>query len=798
MRTDPEFARLDDEFESPYRLFQPRPDRPELFDEQTSFVGSTAKVSVCLGGNRSGKTEAAAYKVAKIVRNTLPPRNHFPAWIIGETYDLSCGVCWSEKLSKYIPESLIHSIDWYKSSRNWPFAVMLKHPLDPSSVGWTLDFKSFKQGRARMQAASLGLAWFNEQSPLDIVDEVLRGLVDYDAPAILDFTPLLASLEWPERYRNPPNGWRFFHLNSELNTAIAEGAFEQFLASVPEDYRETRRIGLFASFRGAVFKDWRFDRHVVEPFAIPADAYRLRGIDFGFACPFTCVWWARLPRSIKLADGRIAREGTWVLYREYGKSETLLADHAKAIMEAETWGHQPHIYGPTVADHDSQDAAELKAHGLTTIPADKTPNSVKAGIYAMQSLMLGGDSSYAPRMLVFNTCKQFAKEVGAYRYEPGTDNRNSLEIPVKKDDHCLIAGTMVRTDGGDRLIEHIQNGDRVLTRDGYRTVISSGMTNPAAEVHHVLMSNGSWLVGTAGHPVWTRQNGWKTIDALQYGDIMEVVEDHTPCASKPWYTRALSSAATLIRKTQQTATTIARTPVTFAAASARCIARYGRTLTGRSPKGTTSTTRTKTRRTTISTTLSACLRAITSACTCRADQLTTCVRRWITPARLPLSGIGPMKAGHGIGFTGATQSRSGSPYRCNASSAETISSQSTSSPDFARTNARQWPDGDQKPTSCNAHAPCASWSILPTDTPEPKRAPVHVVRVSENQGKRPVYNLTVAGTPEYFANGILVHNCLDASRYALTYGMRKVGEFPSEPLKLTNTDWRKAAKGFMG
>lgn len=75
---------------------------------------------------------------------------------------------------------------------------------------------------------------------------------------------------------------------------------------------------------------------------------------------------------------------------------------------------------------------------------------------------------------------------------------------------------------------------------------------------------------------------------------------------------------------------------------------------------------------------------------------------------------------------------------------------------------------------------------------------MHVVRVSENQGKRPVYNLTVAGTPEYFANGILVHNCLDASRYALTYGMRKVGEFPSEPLKLTNTDWRKAAKGFMG
>lgn len=30
-----------------------------------------------------------------------------------------------------------------------------------------------------------------------------------------------------------------------------------------------------------------------------------------------------------------------------------------------------------------------------------------------------------------------------------------------------------------------------------------------------------------------------------------------------------------------------------------------------------------------------------------------------------------------------------------------------------------------------------------------------------------VYNLTVAGQPEYFANGLLVHNCADALRYLL-------------------------------
>lgn len=29
-------------------------------------------------------------------------------------------------------------------------------------------------------------------------------------------------------------------------------------------------------------------------------------------------------------------------------------------------------------------------------------------------------------------------------------------------------------------------------------------------------------------------------------------------------------------------------------------------------------------------------------------------------------------------------------------------------------------------------------------------------------GERPVWNLAVAGQPEYFANGILVHNCVQA------------------------------------
>lgn len=38
---------------------------------------------------------------------------------------------------------------------------------------------------------------------------------------------------------------------------------------------------------------------------------------------------------------------------------------------------------------------------------------------------------------------------------------------------------------------------------------------------------------------------------------------------------------------------------------------------------------------------------------------------------------------------------------------------------------------------------------------------------SKDAGKQIVYNLTVANSPEYLANGVLVHNCLDALRYVI-------------------------------
>lgn len=378
--------------------------------------------------HNSGKTEAAAYKTARYVLETPPPRPRVPFWIIGETYELTCGVCWQEKLSRYIPLDQIAHKFFYKSDRDWPYSVLLKHPTNPGEIGWILEFKSFAQGRERMQAASIGGYWFNEEVPLGIVEEVQGRTRDYDSPGWADFTPIeIRSPEWVERYNDPPKGWRFFHLNSLRNVALAEGWAEDYLSTVPEDIRETRRVGFFTSFRGQVFKEWRRHIHVCDPFTIPKSWRRIRGIDFGFNNPFCCLWIARSP------------DGVYYVYDEHFESGQLNSHHAKKI-HARDWDATSPVCGNTYSDHDAQQRAELSSLGVNTTPANK---SVLTGIEKLRTLMMPNPKTGKPRLFVFSNCRNLIREMPAYKWPeaPGKDGKhtNPKELPVPYDDHAIDA-----------------------------------------------------------------------------------------------------------------------------------------------------------------------------------------------------------------------------------------------------------------------------------------------------------------------------------------------------------------------
>ncbi len=76
-----------------------------------------------------------------------------------------------------------------------------------------------------------------------------------------------------------------------------------------------------------------------------------------------------------------------------------------------------------------------------------------------------------------------------------------------------------------------------------------------------------------------------------------------------------------------------------------------------------------------------------------------------------------------------------------------------------------------------------------TNIPTSNRAPVRVVRVSRLKRKAPVYELTVNDAHVFYANGVLVSNCIDSLRYALE-GLRRSSTL-AKPLKYPSLGLRK-------
>lgn len=403
----------------PINLWRAVADDPSIGHEQASFVHSAARVAIARGGNRSGKSEAAAYKTARWVLDNPPPRDGTPFWVVGETLEMAGNICWRKYLSRMIPPEAIAGIDWFRVLRGWPHAVLLK-------TGWVLVFKSFSQGREALQGDAIGGAWVNEQPPVEIMHELAMRCVDYAAPIWADFTPLSPkhNADWQDIEGDLPPGWAVYRLNMLGNPYLPRGEAERVLAQVPSDLRGTRAAGDYLDLHGLVYKDFSPNRHVEEPFAVPDDWFRIRGVDFGYINPFVCLWIARDP------------EGRWHVYDEHYQSEKLMAHHAAEIIKR---GHNKALL---YADHQAQERQELKA--LLTAELVEPKHVIKdiwAGIVHLQSLLLPR-ADKRPGLLISKTCKNLIEEFRKYRYPEAVNSRNPhnvAEMPLDKWNHALDA-----------------------------------------------------------------------------------------------------------------------------------------------------------------------------------------------------------------------------------------------------------------------------------------------------------------------------------------------------------------------
>jgi predicted phage terminase large subunit-like protein len=287
------------------------------------------------------------------------------------------------------------------------------------------------------------------------------------------------------------------------------------------------------------------------------------------------------------------------------------------------------------------------------------------------------------------------------------EKASRLRGPEHADAWCFVAGTQVATPAGPVGIETLRSGSRVLTRNGARRVL--GNASRVADVGVVEFADGRKIVGTADHPVYAL-TGWTRLDQLRVGDEV--------CAI------SASSMAGTGGTDTGTATTSGRTRALFRSARSTFTAWCGRLSAALSQRGTTSTTPTVIGTTTGSRTSSAYRTARTRRSTC----VTTLFRDSAGPA----SSLGRFAA-----WIAAT----------------------TSCESARRARRAAMPASGEGASSAAQGRNASAASAEPLSAQGPAISALSVASTWRPVGRQRVYCLKVDGEPEYFANGILVHNC---------------------------------------
>ncbi len=320
------------------------------------------------------------------------------------------------------------------------------------------------------------------------------------------------------------------------------------------------------------------------------------------------------------------------------------------------------------------------------------------------------------------------------------DEPERLRGPQHHRAWCFIAGTMVATPGGEVPIESIAVGDLVLTREGPRKVLGNAARQ--AVVGRVLFSNGKELIGTEDHPVYSL-HGWTRMSDLREG--MPV------CAKDA--SNGTEGCGTPTEKGVEV-TTNAPTNLVAGKGLFACIAKSGLRTVGLFRSGMMFTTR--------------------------------MVIAGITQSKI-WSWSSTLGTGRYIGQSNAPAWIGAQPqaYRCHArTAAQTLSGSGKVALSCAGVASGA---GQNKNGRLQRYASAAAVRLSAGSA----TSAVSVASTWRRMGVREVFCLKVEGQPEYFANGILVHNCdeLAAWRYPeawdqLLFGLR-LGKHPQAVVTTT-------------
>lgn len=409
------------------------------------------------GGNRSGKTTAGAIEVGWRGTHSHPylstPK---PCKIlcVENTWTLVGDPMWA-KLSgvnglkmgpetpPILPPRVIESVSYENKGMNIPKRVT-------TIYGDTIDFKSADSGREKFEGGEWDFVWIDEEMPDPLIfDEIQRGLVDRGGSGIWTFTPLarsLKALQMHEDANDPDSEVSVFEVQISIldNPHLNKQARDAFIASIPEEYYDTRVYGEFLILEGLVYGEWSPKLHEMgrsQFLEYDQGHPRVIIIDPGYADPCAVLWAMLLPGEPRRV----------ILYREFYKRRQTVDNVVKHI--ASVSDDEPlikAIIDPSSLKkgqdgHDclfDQYAQKFRKYGITNamtggqLQLTLAVNSIESGYYRVKE-MLVPDEEGVPGIRAVEDLTSLKKELSRHRWADETDKRDIPKKPIDRDNHLL-------------------------------------------------------------------------------------------------------------------------------------------------------------------------------------------------------------------------------------------------------------------------------------------------------------------------------------------------------------------------
>jgi len=324
-----------------------------------------------------------------------------------------------------------------------------------------------------------------------------------------------------KKYEHDETGiWKCFHFTTYDNPTISEEGIKLVASGMSKDSLRRELMAEDDEIESSwlVYNSFK-DMNKIPRFEIPKEWPVLSGHDFGAANPAAIfVARAQLPKPDGAPES--LRYGDYVVFKEYlpgaGKSMAQHIDQFKEI----TKDRKVEI---SVGGNLTTEEEIRQGYGRSGWPITAPLLSrVNSQIDRVKLLFEQG------KIYVFDDQFHLLMELANCLWELDEENKPKDKIKDEAKYHllaCFVEGTLIETDKGQIPIEDVRIGDMVATRQGYHRVACAGETG-IKEVIKAQFSNGVTLTGTPDHPVFVQDKGFIPLTSLRYGDTIKTWKEN--------------------------------------------------------------------------------------------------------------------------------------------------------------------------------------------------------------------------------------------------------------------------------